>query len=148
MTARRQARSRTLALTRIDTATGATGVPRAFLIGRCVEVWGDPALSSDSPRSIARIGSTKRRFGRARSTWLAARGVSEREGWQVIPAGAPWTLEDTARATDRLSRAGCTLDDLPALIAAANDLFAASLGTGALSRAYRRSLTIERRPHQ
>ena len=132
MTARRQARAKPALVT--DSADSGD-LPAPFVIGRCVEVWADPVLDHEVPRTVARIGSAKRRFSTAHRAWLEAHGISERDGFHVIPAGAPWSAGDKG-AADRLTRNGYRLDDLPAL--AAEDLFASVLGGGALTRAYRR----------
>lgn len=100
-------------------APGST-VPRAFLVGRCIEVWAEP----DNPISAMR------RFNRARAGWLDRHGVSDdRAKQELVPHAAPWSVEfmlyrghaeQVGRSThdlvtERLARAGCTVEDVPAL---------------------------------
>jgi hypothetical protein len=118
-------------------------VPASLLIGACVEVWADPEAKS-------RQFSAFRRFSDARNAWASAHDVGPGE----LPSSSTWSVEFLSYrgqaervgrpveelVAERLGKAGCTVDDLPALADEADELYAASLG-GALGRAYRRAKT-------
>jgi hypothetical protein len=107
------------------------------LIGRCIEVWAaeDLLAATGGGLYIPLMSSAKHRFGEARSWWLRQAGVDERESWQLIPAGAPWSLEHRqqrgagGKATTRLARDQTTLKNLPELRAEADALFAMAVDT-------------------
>jgi hypothetical protein len=148
MSARREARAKVPVLER---PSSQGRVPAALSIGRCVEVWADP--QADDPQASAR-----RRFEMARARWAASVGADDQEILTLVPASAAWSLEyltyrgqaERSERTvsevvaERLGRAGCTLADLPWLVEEADELSAASLGGGSMTRGYKRSKAARR----
>lgn len=72
-------------------------MPACLQLGRCVEIWSKADVVLD-PRAAATLGpimSARDRFAAARSRWLAAQGIDPggREGFHLIPAGAPWSIQ-------------------------------------------------------
>lgn len=105
---------------RVVARTGSDGVPPPeLLVGTCVEIW----TESGAPTPAF---SAWRRHRSARREWAAGRGLSVAETCKAVPAGPPWSVEfllAQGRRDDvvaRLAQAGVTLDDLPALRAAAD----------------------------
>lgn len=118
MSARRQARARNTP----EAVRTVGGLPRCLVIGRCVEVWGlpdDPNLTTVYAGMRART-----RFRTVRAWWLRGAGIGDKEGWQLIPAGAAWSVETSPNVTERLARAEATLADLSALREEADVLLA------------------------
>lgn len=129
MTARRHARGHLLP------ATDSGGVPAAFLVGRCLEVWADPVAKNPAASAV-------RRFALARSWWLGCGHVdkpTDRDA--LIPLCTPWSigyLSDADQASaavqssvaERLVPAAANPADVPALAAQAEELFLASKSGG------------------
>lgn len=109
MSARREARAR------VPVEVRTKGhVPAALAIGRCIEVWADPAVE------FAHY-SAMRRFGVAREHWGHLMGLNDLELQDAISHGAPWSADyliDTGRGDyvlERFARADCTPSDIPDL---------------------------------
>ena len=118
MSARRQARGRNTGAV----VTGAGGVPRVFLVGRCIDVWAEAPDDNTPGMGVADMQSATRRFATARSAWLDLVGVTEQpERFKTIPAGGPYSvayLTHTGRgqqAAERFEGAGCRIEDIPQL---------------------------------
>lgn len=117
MSARRQARARDVA----HAVTGAGGVPRALLVGRCIEVW------AEDPKDVAAPSSTMRRFSAGREWWLAHAGIDDSlDARPLIPTGSPWSAtylatapphaaQNEARLLERLAEARVAITDLSTL---------------------------------
>jgi hypothetical protein len=135
VSARREARSR---LPVLSSARG--GLPAAFALGACMDVWSDHSDRSswrfhETGQTDANWWSARRRFREAREAWLDSIGVVETaDRCRVFPVTAcrPWHAEfliDNGRADDvaaRFASAGCALDDIPALAKEAAELHALS----------------------
>ena len=115
MSARRQARARTPAPSR----TGGE-IPRALLIGRCIEVWANPADRFDH-------WSADMRFGSARTAWLEAVGRGDMDPQTVISDHAPWSITDQP---ERLATTGCSIAELAALRTEAESLHDIAANSG------------------
>lgn len=112
----------------------AGGVPAPLLIGPCVEVWADPNAKPDPCRAegwpTVDALSSRRRHADARRAWLELAGITRTdEAVKVIPTtGSAWSATYMAAngrgdlVAARLTRAGCTITDLPALRAQAAEL--------------------------
>ena len=135
MTARRRAKAG-----HEPPSTGPGGVPAALLVGRCIEVWGDPA-SEARPDCSAFT-----RFSRARTWWLQSAGIDRPEDQDRLVPGAPipWSalyLLERSRTEaagqqladlvhGRLSAAGATLANLDDLRAEAVQLHEMAVDAG------------------
>ena len=126
MSARREARAKA-----VNHAPRKGAIPRSLLLGPCIEVW-----AKDEPNPWDAEGwrgiSAFTRVKRAREAWGVTRGL-DREGLQGVfgtSTGSPWSAYFmdangfADRATERLSRADCTRDDLIELRAEAQALYA------------------------
>ncbi|HEY3530393.1 MAG TPA: hypothetical protein VGK78_14700 [Nocardioides sp.] len=128
------------------------GVPRALMLGPCLEVWADE--DAEVPQA-----SAMRRFSAAREAWAAREGIGLAEVNTQVRSRSPWSIqylsyrgqaERVGRpvrelVNQRLAAVGCTLADLSQLADEAETLYAESMGRGALRRAYQRS-RAKRRP--
>ena len=72
VTARRRARAREVGVSESG------GVPAVLAVGRCIEVWADPAAACPSWSAV-------RRFDAVRESWLAQAGVERLEEQQGSP---------------------------------------------------------------
>jgi len=92
-----------------------------------LEIWGGGMNSK--PTAIVALHDVRFRFRIARSWWISSRGIPEKEGWTVVPAGAMWSAEFMMQigrkqeAVRRLAEVDCVLDDLPKLALDADELF-------------------------
>jgi len=124
MTARRRARGH---LPATGGPGGSGGVPAAFLVGRCLEVWAEP--KADNPAA-----SAVRRFAVARRWWLVAAHVDKPTDQDaLIPLGTPWSVDYLIESrgqyvAELLAPAEATPEDLPRLAAQADDLFLVATG--------------------
>lgn len=131
MSARRQARARDVA----EILTDSGGAPRCLKIGRCIEVWADSedALDLDSRGlSLTHASSAMRRFSDVREWWLHRVGIPDRESWQTIPGGAPWSAHYVSRTYGGAQKARAD-----AVLAQLGDLRTEVLRLYDLSRDYR-----------
>jgi len=97
----------------------AGAVPPEIAVGPLLEVWGRPG-------DTWTWGPPRHRWRAAREAWLAAQGISDHDGWAVIPCRGWWSiahLEAEGRleeAERRLrTRAGVEVADVPMLRRAA-----------------------------
>lgn len=114
MSTRRQARST------VDALEVTGGVPKCLAVGPCIEVWGSGAESIDLMQIRTR-SYVKSRYRTCRTWWLEQQGISDKEGWQLLPGSRAWSshhVTGAGRREDirrRLASIGCTTKDLPRL---------------------------------
>lgn len=100
----------------------AVTVPPELLVGPLAEVWS----ATEHPLDL---GSAWGNYGHARRAWHTAEGLTRDQVRDLVPGGAPWSLQvpdrqresgrPNADPADRLARRGLTPADLPALRRAA-----------------------------
>lgn len=148
MSARRETRARKAPLQRLSAPSA---VPGALLVSRCIEVWAEPGSEDPRISTMRRVRLARQHFGREVE-------ADDRELRELIPHGSPWSVHGLSypgqaeRAgrplgeivAERLDRAGCAVQDIPALAEDADELYATALGGVALTRAYRRGPLGER----
>ncbi len=109
----------------VEPARGPLEVPDVLRLGALSECWSDTGHEHD-------LGSAWTNFGRGRQAWGAAEGLTGEQVRDLVPGGAPWSIEvpawqrESGRPYDdpaeRLDRLGLHDTDLPALRQAAHAL--------------------------
>jgi hypothetical protein len=119
VSSRREARARVSYAE--NAAEPGNAIPAPLRLGPCMEVWADPGVT------FAQYSCT-RRFKDARHHWGERLSLGRLELQEAIPHEAPWSADyliEDGRAgyvNERFARAGCTVNDIPALQADADAL--------------------------
>lgn len=99
---------------------GVDGVPKALLIGCCVEVWADHAEDWHGHAGFPL--SARRNYLNAQDAWLHSQGIPESEYHKVLNRHAiGYSVEfmvsqgERERAAQRLAVGESTLEDIPEL---------------------------------
>lgn len=152
MTARRRARAARGAGPVLPHPAVADGTPAAVRVGCLVEVWA-AKITGAWPSHLT---EADRLFEVARIRYAAVdRMLNPPPAGEQRDLPDAWSLDgseqsglrlremehDVVNVDQRLAAAGVTRADIPALRAQAEDLYAETLGTGSLRRAYERART-------
>jgi hypothetical protein len=101
-------------------------VPVVIAIGLLIEVWAQPSLNRQHPLCVPRYRSARNRYRTVRNSWASLYGPGA-----AGPVGEMWSAQDPGQhdpgswaevVASRLADVGCTIDDLPALQADADNL--------------------------